>query len=254
MGLLEISGLHRSFGGLHAVNNVSFEVAQGSIHAVIGPNGAGKTTLFNLIAGHLRPDAGEVRFRGRSIFRIPPHRIAAQGILRTFQNIKLFPGLSVRENILVGLHTCGQSGFLRSMFRLPGVLKSEKSVETRADEMITLFGLTALAEAEVSQLSFGQQRAVELARALAPSPELLLLDEPAAGLNIQETRELSKQLLEINQTGVTLLIVEHDMSLIMEISDTISVLSYGSKIAEGTPPEIQRNEEVVRIYLGEDDA
>jgi branched-chain amino acid transport system ATP-binding protein len=254
MPFLEISGLDRSFGGLRAVNNVSFNVEQGSIKAVIGPNGAGKTTLFNLIAGALRPDGGAVLFDGHDISGLPSHRIAEHGILRTFQNIKLFPQMTVLDNILVGLHTRGTSGFLKGMVQWPAMLREEEALRDRADEMLAFFGLTDEADTEAARLPFGRQRAVEFARALAASPKLLLLDEPAAGLNIHETRELAGQIMRIHGTGVTVLIVEHDMSLIMDISQEIAVLSYGVKIAEGSPSEIQRNPEVVRVYLGENDA
>ncbi len=254
MALLEINGLDRSFGGLHAVNNVSFNVEQGVIKALIGPNGAGKTTLFNLLAGHLRPDRGEVLFNGCSIYRLSPDKIAEQGILRTFQNIKLFPGMTVIENILVGLHTKGKSGFLKNMVKWPGLKREEKALTNRAHEMLEFFDLEDCSNTEVSQLSFGRQRAVEFARALASNPRMLLLDEPAAGLNISETRVLAGQIKKINESGTTILIVEHDMSLIMEISQEIVVLSYGVKIAEGSPTEIQKNPEVVRVYLGESDA
>jgi len=254
MALLEINGLDKSFGGLHAVNHVSFNVEQGMIKALIGPNGAGKTTLFNLLAGHLRPDHGAVIFNGRSIFRLSPDKIAEKGILRTFQNIKLFPGMTVIENILVGLHTKGKAGFLKSMVKWPGLKREEKSLADRAYEMIEFFNLKECANMDVSQLSFGKQRAVEFARALASNPMMLLLDEPAAGLNISETKVLAGQIRKINESGTTILIVEHDMSLIMEISQEIVVLSYGVKIAEGCPTEIQKNPEVVRVYLGENDA
>jgi len=254
MAFLEIRNLCRSFGGLRAVGDVSFGVEQGAIKAVIGPNGAGKTTLFNLIAGHLRPESGDVLFEERSIYGFAPHRIAERGILRTFQNIKLFSHMTVLDNVLVGLHTRGSAGFLKSMVQWPAMLGEEEKNGERASEMLEFFGLTDVAATEVSQLPFGRQRAVEFARALAPAPKLLLLDEPAAGLNIQETRALAKQIRKVHDTGTTLLIVEHDMSLIMDISDEIVVLSYGEKIAEGKPSEIQRNPEVIRVYLGEGDA
>jgi branched-chain amino acid transport system ATP-binding protein len=254
MALLEIRNLCRAFGGLRAVNNVSFGVERGAIKAVIGPNGAGKTTLFNLIAGHLRPDGGEVLFEERSVYGFAPHRIAGRGILRTFQNIKLFSRMTVLDNVLVGLHTRGSAGILKNMVQWPAGLREEEKNRERAFEMLEFFGLGDAAETEVSQLPFGRQRAVEFARALAPSPKLLLLDEPAAGLNIQETQALAYQIRKVHDTGTTLLIVEHDMSLIMDISDEIAVLSYGEKIAEGKPSEIQRNPEVIRVYLGEGDA
>lgn len=254
MAILEIKDLSKSFGGLKAVNEVSFNVTAGQIKAVIGPNGAGKTTLFNLVAGALAPDSGRVFFEGREATRLPSHRMARLGLARTYQNIKLFPQMTVLENVMVGCHTLGKSGFLKSMFRLPGFSAEEKRIRSTAMEKLALFGLTDKAGLPCSALPFGLLRGVEMARALAMGPRLLLLDEPAAGLNMQETRTLAAQITAINALGVTILIVEHDMSLVMDISHEIVVLNYGSRIAEGEPRAIQADPEVVRIYLGEEDA
>ena len=254
MMMLEIKNLYRRFGGLQAVSDVSFSVPQGMIKAVIGPNGAGKTTLFNLISGALPPSAGEVQFKGKPIHGLEPHRIARQGMARTYQNIKLYPGMTALENVMVGRHCQSRAGFLSGMLSLPWTGKEEKSSRAAALELLGLLDIADLAGVEATSLAFGQQRAVEFARALAMEPELLLLDEPAAGLNIYETAEVARLISKINGQGITVLLVEHDMSLVMDISQEIVVLSFGEKIAEGTPAEIQHNSEVIRIYLGEDDA
>ena len=252
--LLEIKNLFRHFGGLQAVSDVNFSVRQGMIKAVIGPNGAGKTTLFNLISGALPPSSGEIQFKGRPIQGLPPFRIARQGMARTYQNIKLYPGMSALENVMVGRHCRSRAGFLSGMLALPWTRREERAIREKCLELLNLLDIADLAEVEATSLAFGQQRAVEFARALAMEPELLLLDEPAAGLNIYETAEVARLIGKINAQGITVLLVEHDMSLVMDISQEIVVLSFGEKIAEGTPAEIQRNKEVIRIYLGEDDA
>jgi len=252
--LLEIKNLFRRFGGLQAVSDVNFSVRQGMIKAVIGPNGAGKTTLFNLISGALPPSSGEIQFKGRPIQGLPPFRIARQGMARTYQNIKLYPGMSALENVMVGRHCRSRAGFLSGMLALPWTRREERAIREKCLELLNLLDIADLAEVEATSLAFGQQRAVEFARALAMEPELLLLDEPAAGLNIYETAEVARLIGKINAQGITVLLVEHDMSLVMDISQEIVVLSFGEKIAEGTPAEIQRNKEVIRIYLGEDDA
>ncbi len=252
--LLEVQGLNRFFGGLQAVNDVSFSETEGEIKAVIGPNGAGKTTLFNLIAGSLGASSGTVAFAGRRISGLRIHEVAAAGVGRTFQTIRLTAGMSVLDSVMLGRHLRGRAGFVASMLRSPGSRAEENGIRAKAMELLGIFGLSDAADAEAVALPFGRQRTVELARALAGEPRLLLLDEPASGLNIRETGQLALQIRGIRDRGVTVLLVEHDMSLVMEISDSIVVLNYGRKIAEGTPHEVRRNPEVIDIYLGQDDA
>ncbi|WP_448872365.1 ABC transporter ATP-binding protein [Desulfobulbus propionicus] len=252
--LLELQNVHKRFGGLHAVDDVSFKVAAGSIKAVIGPNGAGKTTLFNLIAGNLPVSSGSITFLGRKIHTQKTHQIASLGMARTFQNIKLFHGMSALECVMVGRHTRSRSGFFGGMLSLPSTWKEERAIRARSMEFLDMLGIAELADVEATSLAFGQQRAVEMARALALEPKLLLLDEPAAGLNIYETAEVARLICAIRDMGITVLLVEHDMSLVMDISDEIVVLSFGSKLAEDTPANIQKNRDVIKIYLGEDEA
>jgi branched-chain amino acid transport system ATP-binding protein len=250
--LLETKSLHRSFGGVHAIRDVSMQVQRGTIKAVIGPNGAGKTTLFNLIAGTIPPQKGEVAFNGRRITAWKPHAVAGLGIARTFQTTKLFPHMTVLENVMVGRHPRTRSGFLAGMLNLPCTWHEDCEIRDKALAILEDLGLAKYAGETASNLPFGRQRLVEFARALATEPILLLLDEPAAGLNIYETKELSELILRIRDRGITCLVVEHDMSLVMNISDDVVVLDQGQKIAEGPPQAIQKNAEVIRIYLGDD--
>ncbi len=251
--MLELTSISKHFGGLKAVNDVSFSVREGVIKAVIGPNGAGKTTLFNLIAGNLGPTAGAITFRGQEIQGKKPHQIACLGMSRTFQNIKLFHGMTALESVMVGRHIQSRAGFLAGMFHTPSSRREEKAIRDKAFALLELLEIAEFADVEATSLAFGQQRAVEMARALATEPRLLLLDEPAAGLNIYETAEVARLISRIRDMGITVLLVEHDMSLVMDISDEIVVLSFGSKIAEGEPLAIQQNPEVIKIYLGEDE-
>jgi branched-chain amino acid transport system ATP-binding protein len=251
MAILQVQQLSKKFGGLQAVDDVSFSLKEGSIKAVIGPNGAGKTTLFNLISGALTPTSGAVYFQGKTLQGLRPFRIAGMGIARTFQNIKMFTGMTALENVMVGRHVRSNAGFLSSMLRTPWCRAEERAIRKKSIELLDFFGIADHADIEATNLAFGQQRAVELARALALEPTLLLLDEPAAGLNIYETAEVGRLIVKIREMGITILLVEHDMSLVMDISDEIVVLSFGRKIAEDIPSEIQRNPEVIKVYLGE---
>ncbi|MBN2443269.1 MAG: ABC transporter ATP-binding protein [Spirochaetales bacterium] len=251
--LLKTTHLNKYFGGLHAVNDVSFSVTQGIIKGVIGPNGAGKTTLFNLISGTITPDSGMVYFKDQPVSHLPDFRIATMGISRTFQTTKLFHHMTVCENVLVGGHRKTRAGFISSILNLPFTWKEEKQIRTRSLEILASLNLSEYADEDALNLPFGKQRIVEIARALATEPELLLLDEPAAGLNIYETEELAELIVKIKSWGITVLIVEHDISLIMGISDEVLVLDQGKKLAEDIPLEIQKNERVINIYLGEDD-
>ncbi len=254
MTLLSLAGVSKRFGGLHAVNDVSFNVNTGTIKALIGPNGAGKTTLFNLISGVLRPDNGVIMFDGAAVQGLIPHQMASKGMARTFQHIRLFPKMTALENIMIGRHVHSTAGFLAGMLGLPYTRKEEKHIRAKSAAVLDFLGIAELSSTEATSLAYGQQRIVELGRALACEPKLLLLDEPAAGLNMRETAEMGKLIRRIRETGITVLIVEHDMSLVMNISDEIIVLSYGQKIAEDKPLAIQKNKEVIRVYLGEEDA
>ncbi len=254
MDLLVVEGLTRYFGGLCAVREVGFRVRRGAIKALIGPNGAGKTTLFNLISGTIPVHAGSVHLDGRRITGLAPFRVAELGISRTFQTARLFPQMSVLENVMVGRHARTRAGFLSGMLALPWTLREERQIRERSLELLETLGLAEEAGELASNLAFGRQRLAEIARALATEPEVLLLDEPAAGLNVYETEELARLIEKIRRWGITVLLVEHDMSLVMDICDEIVVLDHGQKLAEGRPEEIQRNPEVIRVYLGDEDA
>ncbi|MBI5418731.1 MAG: ABC transporter ATP-binding protein [Deltaproteobacteria bacterium] len=252
MTLLSVRDVSKRFGGLQAVSDLSFDVARGSIKALIGPNGAGKTTLFNLISGVLEPDRGEIVFCGTALQALSTHQIASRGLVRTFQHIRLFPKMTVLENIMVGRHVHSGAGFLAGMLNLPFTWKEERRIREKSFEIMELLGIADFAGTEATSLAYGQQRVVEIGRALACEPKLLLLDEPAAGLNMRETSEMGGLISKIRDMGVTVLLVEHDMELVMKISDEVVVLSYGQKIAEDRPLSIQKNPEVIRVYLGDD--
>ncbi len=249
--LLEVSGLHHWFGGLHVIDGVGFSCRAGLIKAIIGPNGAGKSTLFNLVAGSFPPVSGRISFDGRDVTQLPSHRIAALGVARTFQASRLFPGMSVLENVMAGCHVHGRSGFLGGMLRLPRARRDERRSRRRSLDMLESLGVADLAGADARSLPFGRQRMVEIARALAAEPRLLLLDEPACGLNIRETERLGEMILGIRDRGMTVLVVEHDMSLVMGISDEVVVLDHGTLVAEGAPHAVQADPRVVAIYLGD---
>jgi branched-chain amino acid transport system ATP-binding protein len=254
MPLLEVKNVSKRFGGLQAVKDVSFTVNRGCIKAVIGPNGAGKTTLFNLVSGFLPPDTGTIVYQDVPISGRNPYEIAGQGLSRTFQHIRLFAHMTALENVMVGCHVKTRAGFIAGMLNLPWVRREEREITAKSLELMDFMGIASLAGADATSLSYGQQRAVELARALAGGPTMLLLDEPAAGLNMRETADTARLITRVRDLGITVLIVEHDMSLVMNISDEVVVLSYGEKIADDTPHAVQSNPEVIRVYLGEDDA
>ncbi len=252
MTLLSVRGVSKRFGGLQAVNDLSFDVAAGSIKALIGPNGAGKTTIFNLVSGFLPPDSGEIVFGGAEIHGMPSCQVATLGMVRTFQHIRLFPKMTVLENIMVGRHVHSRAGFYAGMLNLPFTWKEERRIREKSFEIMGMLGIDAHAGDEAVSLAYGQQRVVEIGRALACEPKLLLLDEPAAGLNMRETNQMGGLISRVRDMGVTVLLVEHDMSLVMKISDEVVVVSYGEKIAEDRPLAIQKNREVIRVYLGDD--
>ena len=250
MALLKATGLTKRFGGLAANNAIDLEVPRGSIFAVIGPNGAGKTTFFNMVSGFVSSTAGSIELDGRDVTHVPQHEIAAMGLVRTFQLVQLFNGMSVAENVEVGCHLATRGGVAASLLRPAWFRKQEIEVRERALELLDFVGLGAHADLDAELLPYGQQRLLELARALAAKPKLLLLDEPAAGLNTQETEGLARIIQNINVQGTTVLLIEHDVALVTRIAQRIAVLDFGKKIAEGTPEEIVAHPDVIAAYLG----
>ena len=250
MMLLETDGLTRRYAGLVAVDTVNLAVPQGGIQAVIGPNGAGKTTLFNLISGLTLPSAGHIRFAGQDVTALAPHGRAALGLGRTFQNIRIFAEMSVLENVLTGLHATLHSGLFGILARLPGFRAEEREAVAAGHEALALVGLRARAADPAGSLSYGDQRRLEIARAMAGRPKLLLLDEPAAGMNPAETASLAALVRRIAAAGTTVLLVEHDMGFVMSLSDRITVLNFGRRIFEGSPAQVKREPAVIEAYLG----
>lgn len=248
--MLKVEHAHLSFEGLKAVNDVSIEVKAGSVTALIGPNGAGKTTLFNLIAGVYKPESGHINLDGEEITGMRTFQICEKGIARTYQVIKLFGGMTVLENVLVGMHSQLKSGFWQGVFCTKKCREEEKRAHEKAHELLQLMGLDELAKYPAASLAYGQQRRLEIARALASNPKLLLLDEPAAGMNSTEKFQLNERIREIIKMGVTVLIVEHDMNMVMSIADKIYVINSGMNLAEGSSTEIANNPVVIEAYLG----
>lgn len=252
MTLLSIEKLTKHYGGVTAVNYVDFFVKSREIVAVIGPNGAGKTTLFNLITGLAKPDSGSIIFKDKIISGLLPENIAAMGINRTFQNLQLFFKMSVVENVMVGAHRHGRKGLFQAGLRWPGVVEEEKTIYSKAMDKLELVGLADKKDEPAEILPYGEQRLVEIARAMAMEPELLLLDEPAAGLNQGETDQLGDLICKLPEMGMTVLLVEHNMDIVMSIANRIIVLDHGSKLAEGSTKEIQNDSKVIAAYLGEE--
>jgi branched-chain amino acid transport system ATP-binding protein len=252
--LLSIREIQKSFGGLKALNNVSFDVREGDIKALIGPNGAGKTTLLNVVSGIFQPDDGEVIFSGEKIHRLSSRTVAGKGMSRTFQHVELFGNMTVLENIKVGRYAKTRYGFLASGMRLPFVGIREKAIQQKSGEILDYINLTNRKDELSSNLPIGEQRILEIGRALATEPRLILLDEPAAGLNMRETRDLGDIIRRIrDDLKITIVLVEHDMDLVMRISDSVTVLNFGEVIANGTPLEVQKNPDVIIAYLGEEE-
>ncbi len=248
--LIEVTGLDKTFGGVHAVEGLSFSVDAGQIYSVIGPNGAGKTTLFNLITGIYTPTKGEVKLNGEMVVGLEPNQLAERGMCRTFQQMQICMNMTALENVMLGRHLQLKSSFLTTMLRLPSLLKDEEDCRDHAVELMKFVGCGEYLETEASAMSYGALKRLEIARALASNPKVVLLDEPAAGLNGTETAALEALIKKIAAQGITVVLVEHDMKLVMGISDRLLVLNYGRKLAEGTPEEIRNNPDVIAAYLG----
>ena len=254
--LLQVDGLSRHFGGVRAVDDVSFAVDEGEIVGLIGPNGAGKTTVINLLSGLLRPTAGSVTFAGARLYRLPPHRIARAGVARTFQNIRLFRGLSALDNVIVGTHVTTGAPFAARLVFAPSARREEEAARATAQRLLERVGLgarAAEAQSRATSLPYGEQRRLEIARALAARPRLLLLDEPAAGMNPAEMETLVALIRSLAHEGQTILLIEHNMQVVMGVCDRIVVLNFGRKIAEGPPAQVSRDRDVIAAYLGEEE-
>ena len=248
--LIEVSGLSKVFGGVHAVEGLSFSVGAGQVYSVIGPNGAGKTTLFNLITGVYTPTQGEIKLNGEMVVGLEPNQLAERGMCRTFQQMQICMNMTALENVMLGRHLKLKSGLLTTILRLPSLLKGEANCRERAIELMEFVGCGDYIETEASAMSYGALKRLEIARALAADPKVVLLDEPAAGLNGTETAALEELIKKVAAQGITVVLVEHDMKLVMGISDRMLVLNYGRKLAEGTPEEIRNNPDVIAAYLG----